>query len=287
LVASGANTYTWNTGVTGASLTAAPNSNISYVVTGTSSLTGCTATFTQNVIVNPSPIVSIFADKINICKGKSATLFAYGANTYNWSTLSNSTQIVVSPTTTTTYTVIGTNAFGCTGQAVQQVSVLPQPNVTAAGTSTSMCVGETVTLQASGASTYQWLTNAVFIQGAQAIVSPNATTNYTLTGIDANGCSNTSNITVQVNLCTGINTVANNSSDIKVFPNPSKGEFVIEMGTSYDKSVEVVDFTGKVVYSTKTNNAKINVNINNYAAGVYYVKVMSNGKVDVVKVVKD
>jgi hypothetical protein len=287
LVASGANTYTWNTGVTGASLTAAPNSNISYVVTGTSSLTGCTATFTQNVIVNPSPIVSIFADKINICKGKSATLFAYGANTYNWSTLSNSTQIVVSPTTTTTYTVIGTNAFGCTGQAVQQVSVMPQPNVTAAGTSTSMCVGETVTLQASGASTYQWLTNAVFIQGAQAIVSPNATTNYTLTGIDANGCSNTSNITVQVNLCTGINTVANNSSDIKVFPNPSKGEFVIEMGTSYDKSVEVVDFTGKVVYSTKTNNAKINVNINNYAAGVYYVKVMSNGKVDVVKVVKD
>lgn len=287
LTASGANTYTWNTGATGASLTAAPNSNLSYIVSGTSTLTGCVGTATQNISVNPSPVVSIFADKINVCKGKSATLFAYGASNYNWSTLSNSTQIVVTPTTTTSYTVIGTNAFGCSGQAVQQVSVLPQPNVVAAGTSTSMCVGETVTLQASGAATYQWLTPAVYIQAAQAIVSPNTTTTYSLTGTDANGCTNTSNITISVSGCTGINTVANNSGDIKVFPNPSKGEFVIEMGTTYDKTIEVVDFTGKVIQSSKTSSAKVNVNINNYANGIYYVKVISNGGVDVIKVVKD
>lgn len=287
LTATGADTYSWNTGATTASITATPNSNLVYYVSGTSSLTGCSTTASINVNVNPSPVVSIFADKVNVCKGKSATLFAYGATSYNWSTLSNSTQIVVSPTTTTSYTVIGTNNFGCTGQAVQQVSVLPQPNVVAAGTSTSMCVGETVTLQASGAVSYSWLSPSIFVQSAQAVVSPNTTTTFTLTGTDASGCTNTANLTLNVNICAGISTVANAAGDIKVFPNPNKGEFTIDFNNTLDKTIEVVDFTGKLVQSSKSSNAKVTVNINTYANGVYYVKVISNNGVEVIKVVKD
>ena len=286
LTASGANTYTWNTGATTSTISATPYSNLSYFVTGTSTLTGCTGTAVQNVVVNPAPVVSIFADKINVCKGKPATLFAYGATSYNWSTLSNSTQIVVTPSTTTSYSVIGTNAYGCVGTAVQQVSVLPQPNVTAAGTSTSMCVGETVTLQAGGASTYEWLSGSIYVQNAQAVVSPNTTTTFTLTGTDANGCTNTANITLSVNACTGLNTISNNS-DLKVYPNPSKGEFTLELATSFDKTIEVVDFTGRLLQSNKTNSSKVNININNYANGIYYVKVLSNNTVNVIKVIKE
>jgi hypothetical protein len=56
LTASGANTYTWSpsTGLsatTGASVTATPNSTITYTVTGSSS--GCTATQTASITVNP------------------------------------------------------------------------------------------------------------------------------------------------------------------------------------------------------------------------------------------
>lgn len=289
LTASGATTYSWNTGATTASINIAPNSNLSYMVTGTSTLSGCTGTAIQNIVVNPSPVVSIFADKVNVCKGKSATLFAYGANTYNWSTLSNSTQIVVTPTATSSYTVIGTNQFGCIGTAIQQVTVLPQPNINGAATSANMCVGETVTLQATGpvGASYEWISPSVYIQAAQVVVSPNVNTTYTLIGTDANGCTNTSNVALTVSACTGLSSVSANNGDIKLYPNPSKGEFTLELTSALEKTIEVVDFTGRLLQSQKTSNTKLNISINNYANGIYYVKVISNSNTQVIKVVKE
>ena len=78
-----------------------------------------------------------------------------------------------------------------------------------AGVDQSICEGESVTLTASGATTYSWdngVTNG-------AALTPTATTIYTVTGTDTNGCSNTDPLSVSVNskhyiistigLCTG------------------------------------------------------------------------------------
>jgi len=112
------------------------------------------------------------------------------------------------PAITGSYNVTATNVNGCsaTDQITITVNTLPIVN---AGADQSICEGESVTLTASGATTYSWdngVTNG-------AALTPTATTIYTVTGTDTNGCSNTDPLSVSVNskhyiistigLCTG------------------------------------------------------------------------------------
>ncbi len=62
----------------------------------------------------------------SIGAGQSTTLAASGANTYLWSTEETTASITTTPAETTTYTVIGTNQYGCTGTASVTVTVIPQ-----------------------------------------------------------------------------------------------------------------------------------------------------------------
>lgn len=121
-LASGAFSYTWNTGATGNSIVSTPTANTSYSVNGASSA-GCTSSNTVSVVVNPLPNVSATGNASMICTGQSATLTASGASTYTWSDGSNGSPIVVSPTVTTTYTVNATDVNGCQNSATITQSV--------------------------------------------------------------------------------------------------------------------------------------------------------------------
>ena len=111
-----------------------------------------------------------------------------------------------------TYTVIASNATSaCTvamsGSATVSVNPLPTVTTTPSG-STNICNGSSVTLTAAGASTYSWSppTGLDTTNGATVHASPVSTTAYTVTGTDANGCQNTTNVTVTVTVLT--NTVS-------------------------------------------------------------------------------
>ena len=54
----------------------------------------------------------------------SVTLTASGADSYLWSTGETSESITVSPTANTTYSVAGTNAYGCTDETSFEVTVV-------------------------------------------------------------------------------------------------------------------------------------------------------------------
>ena len=64
-----------------------------------------------------------------------------------------------------------------------------------AGMDTTICKGDIVNLQASGAVDYSWNNG---INDGESF-SPNSTTTYTVTGTDANGCINTDQVQVIVN----------------------------------------------------------------------------------------
>lgn len=207
LVATGATSYTWSPTSTLSCNTcdstyAYPTTTTVYTVIGTDT-NGCKDTANVTVSVYPVPNVSAGADK-SICAGGSTSLTATGATSYTWSpaaglSCTSCANPTASPATTTTYTIIGTDNNGCTDTATIKITVNPLPNVNA-GTDQSICLNKTVQLQATGASTYTWSpsTGLSCTNCANPIASPTTTTAYTVTGTDANGCTNTDQVNVTV-----------------------------------------------------------------------------------------
>lgn len=188
LSATGATTYSWNTGATTSTVSVAPTSNAIYTVTGTT--TGCSNTKTVSVTVTGSPTVSV--NNVTICAGSPANVSVTGATTYNWNTGATTSSISVSPTITTNYSVTGTTS-GCSNTKTVSVIVNPLPNLSVV--STTICAGSTGTLAASGASTYTWNTGS---NAANLSVNPVVNTNYTVTGTSAFGCVKTATASVTV-----------------------------------------------------------------------------------------
>jgi uncharacterized repeat protein (TIGR03803 family) len=183
---SGALTYTYSSG----SATVSPTTNSSYTVSGTNS-NGCTGTAISSVTVNPVP--SITVNSGTICSNQTFTMVPSGANTYTYSSGSNT----VSPVANSSYTVTGTDVNGCVNSvgAISTVSVNATPSLTVTPNST-VCVGTSTVLNASGATTYAWSNGAVT---ASISVSSTVNVTYTVMGTDLNTCSSTQTVAVTVN----------------------------------------------------------------------------------------
>jgi Concanavalin A-like lectin/glucanases superfamily/SprB repeat/Secretion system C-terminal sorting domain len=154
-----------------------------------------TATANATINVNALPIVSATASINSICAGQSVTLNGTGAATYTWNNGAVN-NVSFSPSTTTSYTIIGTDVNGCTNQDSTTIIVNALPTVTATASDDTICAGNSTIINASGtATTYAW-SNGV-ISGIP--FSPSNTNTYTVTGTDANGCSNTTTQTIVVN----------------------------------------------------------------------------------------
>ncbi len=252
------------------------NYNNYYVYCEVTNQYGCKAYSANDTIwANPSPTVTVNSG--TICAGQSFTMIPNGASTYSYSNGSN----VAMPTVDATYTVTGTDANGCKNTAVSTITVNALPGIMATTNNTLLCTGETATLSVMGASTYTWSTTENTINIA---VSPTIQTTYTVNGTDANGCSNTTTITQDVSLCTGVASLTNDAS-VNVYPNPNKGAFVVEL-TSLSK-VTVMNALGQVIMAETYEAGKHTVNINNESPGVYFVKVVANNRQQIIKIIKE
>jgi hypothetical protein len=185
--------YLWSTGATTESISVSPASDTNYSVTVTDA-NGCSGTASGAVTINPGLIPTVTPDAI--CEGGTATLTATptGMN-YLWSTGATTESISASPAATTNYSVTVTDANGCSGTASNTVTVNTPPTPTV--TPDAICEGGTATLTATPTGmSYLWSTGAT----TESIsASPAATTNYSVTVTDANGCSGTASNTVTVN----------------------------------------------------------------------------------------
>jgi hypothetical protein len=143
------------------------------------------------VLIKEFCSIDIYASGSNsvnplICSGQSLTLTTNAISNYSWSTGATTPSLVVSPTTNTVYALTATSPSNCTTSRSITVTVSSGPPVLSVTQSTtSTCLGNTVSLDASGALTYTWS------HGISSNVSftPAATTVYTVTG--QNGCGTT------------------------------------------------------------------------------------------------
>lgn len=145
----------------------------------------------------------------NICPNGTGTLTSpLGGSAYSWSDLANpgteigTTQsISVSPTAaTTTYQCIVTSVTGCSTTLTFTVNLYPVTTLTA--TNDTICNGQAGTIVATGSPTgagnsFSWSPSGVAT--ASLTQSPTATTTYTCTYVDPNGCSTTGTGTIVVN----------------------------------------------------------------------------------------
>ena len=273
LTASGGTSYLWSNSIV------TPNNNVNPIVSTTYTVTvtdnnGCTAFDSVIVNVNPLPVVSAGND-IEICFATSTPLTATGGVSYLWSptqglSASNIANPVASPTVTTTYIVLATDANGCTNTDNVVVQVFPLPPAEA-GPDQSICNAGSATLNASGGVSYIWSTTETT---ATITVTPQATTTYTLSVTDGNGCSQTDNVIITVtnppianagndtHICSGLSTVLNASGGVSYAWSPATGLSSTDIANPVANPTSPVTYTVTVTDASgcsSTDNVVINI----------------------------
>jgi trimeric autotransporter adhesin len=208
LTAGGASNYSWSppTGLSstsGTSVTASPATTTTYTVSGTSG--SCSSSLSVTVTV--TPVTVTVTPNTSICDGSSTTLTAGGgATNYTWSpstglSSTSGTTVTANPTTTTTYTVTGTNGT-CSNTASMTVTVNPVPTVIASNNG-PLCEGSTMQLQANSlpGTSYNWSGPNGFTASTQNGSIPatlSAAGTYTVT-TSLNGCTSSTTTNVVIN----------------------------------------------------------------------------------------
>ncbi|MBO4751325.1 MAG: S8 family serine peptidase [Bacteroidales bacterium] len=179
LTASGAVSYVWTSGNSTVSTsnpytTPALNSNTNYTVTGTDAHNCSGSTSVTVIVSSPSTVYD--------------TTWASGCNSYTWAQNGQ------------TYTTSGYHTYAEGNNVhVLSLTIYQNPTISVSG-NTSIYIGQTTTLTASGAVSYVWTSNGATVSTSNPYTTPalNSTTMYTVTGSDAHGCSGSTQVTVTV-----------------------------------------------------------------------------------------
>jgi len=161
------------------------------------SVDGCPSPVSNiNVVIIPALTPSISGNS-PFCQGHSTDLDAGVFSSYLWSTTDTTEIITITNAGTYTVTVYDDNGCSATDQVIATFTTPPPAN---AGQDTGLCLNNSIQLNATGGVNYDWspstgLSNPV---SSNPIANPTVTTTYTLTVLDANGCSGTDDIVVTV-----------------------------------------------------------------------------------------
>lgn len=159
-----------------------------------------------SIVVNALPVATA-ANNGPACVGEVVTLTASGGTQYAWSgpaayssTADVATIQDIQPLQAGNYTVVVTNAAGCSASASTAVALNPTPIAAVAAATISICFGDSAQLAASGGTGYDWnpaigLSNTLI---ANPKASPFTSTRYTVTVSNPLGCKDTASTAVTV-----------------------------------------------------------------------------------------
>jgi hypothetical protein len=272
LTASGALTYTWSAPGSGSAIVVSPFISTTYSVTG--SKPACpNATASIQLISLPALTLTPIASPSVLCQGQSSTLTVSGATSYTWAGNSNSTAIVVAPNITTNYNVSGSDGPGCWTNKAVTVKVNPLPLVVISPSLVTLCLGETIKFEASGAVSYTWLpgnSNLPILA-----VTPNVSTLYNVMATDANYCTNSASATLIIDQCIGIFETTDLDQGFSVFPNPSNGLFTVRFGFEGQKKLVVTNAAGELIKEILVEEQSEILDLQKHSKGIYFLQVIS------------
>lgn len=170
----------------------------------------CTATHSQNFVIEPLPQVNAGLDEA-ICWGESIQLQSIGNGSHQWSpstglSCTSCSDPIANPTATTQYVVQLTGSNGCVAYDTMTVAVSPYPvpQLNLYGDTTS-CPGGLVQLTATSNQSnvsFNWDTTrpglSCYTNCFNPFAQPTQTTTYVVTVTNQGGCSRVDSITIQV-----------------------------------------------------------------------------------------
>ena len=281
LTVSGASSYSWlpSGSLNSDSLydpVATPSATTTYTVTGTN-LNGVNSSQTVTIIVDPLPVIYV-ADK-TICEGDSTTLSASGANSYTWDpgNLTGANHDV-GPSTSVSYTVVGTDINGCINSLIADVTVSPLPTA-----NFGFIKGATTTISdSSKGDVVSWFWDFDDPgSGSDTSIFQNPTHNFALdvsysvclTVTSSNACTD--------RICKQYGSVGINESSwtnfITIFPNPNSGSFTFE--AEFERSekirIDIGNALGDIVFSFSDQNTSKkftkNIDLIGLPEGLYFL----------------
>lgn len=184
---SGATDYSWQPAAglsdpSTAAPVATPQTATEYIFQASNQ--GCSVSDTVRVDVMTLPQVTVTEDT-TICTGAQVQLNAAGGEAYQWSpaaglSAANSSNPTASPVTSTTYQVSVKGGNGCSAIDSVRIAVTPKPSFAILPANPSVCLGDAITLKATGGDQYFWspVSQAVFPDTDFIEVSPSSTTRY-------------------------------------------------------------------------------------------------------------
>ncbi|MGB0982448.1 MAG: T9SS type A sorting domain-containing protein [Saprospiraceae bacterium] len=283
--------FTW-ADASGNAVTDLANITIGGTYTGTiTDANGCVAT-TSAFIAEPAPITvdNILVDDV-LCAGEnsgSINLTATGGTgvlNYSWNVGAIGNNNNANGLGAGNYSVTITDANNCSTSDVATINeptAIVLSTTAAADTTNSMIGSATVTATGGvGGYTYNW--NVAGGATTSEVTGLVAGT-YTVTVTDANGCSETATVIIE-NFEFPVNTrELDYIADLGVFPNPTRGNVTItlELSRYADVSVKIYNLTGQVVEDLglhNTTNETFQLDLSNYASGMYYVRFIIDGDV--------
>ncbi|AKC20652.1 T9SS type A sorting domain-containing protein [Flavobacterium psychrophilum] len=271
-------TYSWSPSG-GTAATATGLAAGSYTVTVTDA-NGCTAT-RNYIVTQPSAISTSTGSQTNVsCNGGtngSASVTPSGGTpgyTYSWAP-SGGTAATATGLAAGSYTVTVTDANGC---AMTKNFTITEP--TAIDSNVTLASGVLEATQ-TGA-TYQWYQcpNTILMGNTNRTYTPIIVGTYKVE-ITLGGCTSTSTcVTVPT-----LNSLIFDSTTFKCYPIPTSSDLNI----SYDKIIEevqVINLLGQPLLTNRTKGKEIVLDLSELPDATYFVKIISEGKSKIIRILK-
>lgn len=197
-------------------------------------------------------------------------------NSYTWIDGNNYT----TSNNSATFNIIGGAASGCDSTVTLNLTI---NNVSDLTTSIS---NETISSNNTNAS-FQWINcadNSVIAGETNSSFTATTNGNYAVV-ISENGCQDTSACVI----IESVGIIENNFGDeLKVYPNPTNGNFSIDLGAVYESSIiSITDLSGKLIESkTMSQSQMLNLFINE-PSGIYILSIQAGNEKALVRLVKE
>ncbi|MBL4705081.1 MAG: T9SS type A sorting domain-containing protein [Flavobacteriales bacterium] len=246
-----------------------------------SSMYGCDSTTTVTLFVDSLPAVTLVPfTEDTMCVQLGTVSLPAGipaGGTYSGIGVSGANfDASISGVGTFTVTYTYTDTVGCPNTATTDITVNGPPTVTLAPfTQDTMCI-QWGTMPLPTGTPIGGAYSGTGVSGADfdASISGIGTFTVTYTFIDALGCTNTATTDMTVNGCVGVDEHVANLA--KIYPNPANDQLTIDTDNNQIESLYLTDALGRIITSYANVSGIINVDVSNYAAGIYFV-VARNG----------